>query len=288
VGGVVASDPLSVAFDHGSHGKSSTTMKLLEKSLEESRWHDTSLRLRDGETYQHRDRIDDLLKKHWNGKSAWLRDEAEEDKKQFTYGEVTPIGVRQLIHFLGLQTIDVHDEGNQMDPVVFYDLGSGAGKLVVQMFLEKVASVSIGIELSKRRHDLAVKSWNAVQEALCLFRADVICKILRDDQVVEQERVQLWNRDIMDTDFSTATHIYISSLCFPKVLAGHASQLIMETYQKYRKLKVVASLSDLEPFETDEMRFLWKKTHELLHMTWGFSTVRVYKCEYVDGEGEER
>jgi Histone methylation protein DOT1 len=259
----------------------------MPKFLEESPWHDTAVRLRDGETYQDRDRIDDLLNEHWKGKCTWLRDEAEKDKKKFTYGEMTPLGVRQLIQFLGLQTIDVHDEANQMDPTVFYDLGSGAGKLVVQMFLEKVASISIGVELSKRRHELAVKSWNSVQEASELSQEDLVCKILQDNQVVEQERVQLWNRDIMETDLSDATHIYISSLCFPKGLADRAAQLIMDTYQRHRKIKVVVSLSDLKPFETDEMRPIWKKSIELIHMTWGFSTARVYKYEYVGDRGDE-
>ena len=281
MGDAVAPHLLSVIFDHG---KSSTTMKLLQKLLEESCLLGAAVRLRDGETYQDRDRIDRLLNEHWQGKSAWLRDEAEKDKKQFTYGEVTPIGVRQLIEILGLQAIDVDDEGNQIKPTVFYDLGSGAGKLVVQMFLEKVTSISIGVELSKTRHTLAVNTWNAVQEASGLFRADLVCKILHDDQVVEQERVQLWNGDIMDTDLSDATHIYMSSLCFPKELADHAAHHIMEVYQRHRKLKVVVALSDLKPFETTEMRPLWKKSYELIQTTWGFSTARVYKYEYVGGQ----
>ena len=244
--------------------------------------------LREGETYQDRDRIDELLAEHWKGKSAWSRDESEQDRKQFTYGEVTPIGVRQLIHILGLQQLVDDDKQSPMDPTVFYDLGSGAGKLVVQMFLEKVTSISVGVELSKRRHDLAVKSWTSLQEAAGLSRDDVVCKIRnKDGQLVEQDRVILLNKDMVKTDFSDATHIYLSSLCFPRALADRAALRMMDNYQRHGKLKVILSLTDLKPFETDEMQALWTKSYELIHMTWGFSTVRVYKYKFASDHGKE-
>ncbi|CAB9526263.1 Histone methylation protein DOT1 [Seminavis robusta] len=259
-------------------------MKSLKELVEESRLQDLAVPLRKGETYQGRDRIDEILEFHWKGNGAWLRDSQDHDAIQFTYGEVTPFGVRQMIHFFGLETLwedDEEDSNIHREPIVFYDLGSGAGKLVIQMFLENVTSIAIGVELCKPRHVMAVKAWEDLQGACGLSDEDTICRIplleeAGQEKLVDKDRVQLWNQDIVDADFSNATHIYLSSLCFPIDLADHVANIIMDNHRRHGKLKVVIALSALKPFETEENQQLWKKTIQLLHMTWGFSSAKVY------------
>ena len=95
-----------------------------EESLKESQAKEAApVPLRDGETYQDRERIDGILDRHWRGRGAWLRGENEHDKKQFIYGEVTPMGARQLIHFLGLKGISADKEEKGEDPIHFLRLG---------------------------------------------------------------------------------------------------------------------------------------------------------------------
>lgn len=83
----------------------------LERSLEEkSLTQNLPLPLRKGDTYQSRERIDELLGEHWSGRKAWLRSDGEEGDKKFSYGEVTPMGARQMIEIMGLETLEEHED----------------------------------------------------------------------------------------------------------------------------------------------------------------------------------
>jgi hypothetical protein len=234
-------------------------------------------RLRKGETFEDRKRIDEILEHSWAcaGKQAFKKDDTEDRK--FTYGEVTVTGTRQLIHFMGMEQIEAHEGASYNEPVIFYDLGSGAGKLVVHMFLEKVVTASKGIELSKPRHRIACKAWENAQKNMGLGYKDISYLSHQEDgERVEAPRVKFLNQDVLDADFSDATHIFVSSLCFPAELTEDLSKIIIDNYHKYGKLQLVAALSDLPLMETAENRKYWKKAFELIQMTWGLSTVRTY------------
>lgn len=248
-------------------------MKFLDTLLESRVSDDTFVSLRKGETYQDRQRIDELLEEHWRDRRAWRRESSDQDKK-FTYGEVTPMGVRQLIHLMELKGEAGEDE--QRDPIIFYDLGSGAGKLVVQFFLEKVVTASIGVELSPARHALAVEAWENLQKSPDVLNQRNTYQST-DQKIEELPRVQFLNQDILDTDFSDATHLFISSLCFPDDLICKICEVILFNHHNFGKLQVVVALSDLDLLETEENRPDLKKSFELIQMTWGLSTVRVYK-----------
>ena len=70
-----------------------------------------------------------------------------------TYGEVTPAGARTLARALDIDSPDADD-------VVFMDLGSGVGKLVVQAFLEwPSVRRAVGVELSSSRSAHARRAW---------------------------------------------------------------------------------------------------------------------------------
>ena len=242
--------------------------------------------LRPEETMDDRERIDAILKEHWVGKNAW-KAETSEQGKHFTYGEVTPDGVRQLIQLMDLKKEiprNERDDGTNEqvedeEPIVFYDLGSGAGKLVVQLFLEKVASCAIGVELSVKRHEIAVDAWKRVQQHLALKDSDTIYSwpLEENGKRTDMSRVQFWNQNVLDSDFSDATHLYLASLCFPTEITEALSKKIMDNYKKHQKLKVVVSLADLPALEVEENRQYTKKSFELISMTWGLSTAKIYK-----------
>ena len=68
--------------------------------------------------------------------------------KSDTYGEITWKGVNQIISCLDLE---------ETKDLVFLDIGSGHGKMVMHMALQTPIKKSIGIELNKNRHKEAVK-----------------------------------------------------------------------------------------------------------------------------------
>merc|ERR1712183_404810 len=72
-----------------------------------------------------------------------------------TYGEITPIGLRQIARATNLDDLDGH--------AVLMDLGSGVGKLVAQAFLEWPGVIrAVGIEMFASRTKRARDAWNAV------------------------------------------------------------------------------------------------------------------------------
>lgn len=250
------------------------TMKLLNISDLASE-QEMPLPLRNGETYVRRECIDKLLNTFWNGKAAWLRQESEDDKI-FTYGEATTMGVRQLIQLLELKGLDEEDRHKCDTPIIFYDLGSGAGKLVAQVFLENVVHCSIGVELSAHRHSLAEQNWSNLQKSPEAASGE-FHQMFTTNHFMGQPKVQFLNQDILDTDFSDATHLYISSLCFPDEVTDKVCDVVMNNHRQFGRLRMVVALSNLPLFEAEENRSRWKKSFELIHMTWGFSTARLYK-----------
>jgi hypothetical protein len=230
--------------------------------------------LRHGETFYDRGWIDETLALHWKGSNAYSRDTEEgKGRNEHTYGEMTSLGVRQLIHRIGLQDIDIctsrsddGDDDEDKEPIIFYDLGSGAGRFVVQLFLENVADTAIGIELSQSRHLIALESWEGVQESLnSSSRLDSS----------SNKRVWIRNQDLLEADFSDGTHVYAASLCFPHEMKEALTRIIIQNSKK-GKLKVVAALSDLQLLEEGEQGKRWKKNVQDMQMTWGRASVRIY------------
>ena len=145
-------------------------------------------------------------------------------KKPSTYGEITSLGARQLFGVMGL--LDCSQQKQKLSPIHFFDLGSGTGKLVGQVFLElshdRVVSAT-GIELSPSRHESAIRA----KETLMRLpgAANVWSKSTKFDDgyrsnndIIRRSnnnKLELIEGDIFDADFSTATHIYVASLCFP-------------------------------------------------------------------------
>ena len=63
-----------------------------------------------------------------------------------TYGTIEPMGVRKVLDVVNIGPSDV-----------FYDLGSGIGNVVVQVFKETNARKCVGIEIDANRHADALK-----------------------------------------------------------------------------------------------------------------------------------
>ena len=102
------------------------------------------------------------------------------------YGEVTQSGTEAII--------DKFSEYFNVD-TVFYDLGSGLGKMVAHVGLT-VGAKSIGIEYSKERHGGA--------------------SVMKDNYIPDCDNVSFKNGNVLDFDLSDATVIYMDNTVFPK------------------------------------------------------------------------
>jgi hypothetical protein len=182
--------------------------------------------------------------------------------KPSTYGEITPLGARQLFGAMGLYDYNRYRKGQHFDSDAddddgahFYDLGSGTGKLVAQAVLELSSPLlgkttlkkATGIELSPSRHQAAIQSKQNTVNTLCntkklksLFSSSsssssrqqyeyniynaTANNIINDNN---NNKLELIQGDLFDIDLSTATHIYIASLCFPDNLMLKLEERLM-------------------------------------------------------------
>ena len=84
-----------------------------------------------------------IIKKNYENYSGYLNYDSNNPDFVNTYGEITHNGFKK-----GLKGIYTKNK-------IFYDLGSGIGKLVMYSGLEKNFKKSIGVELNHIRHNMA-------------------------------------------------------------------------------------------------------------------------------------
>lgn len=159
-----------------------------------------------------------------------------------TYGEVTTLGARQLFYFMGISSSTSSSRSD--DNVVFYDLGCGRGKLVIQALLElERVDKSIGVELSRMRQQAAVMAWQSLTSQHVALQAS-------------SSRLGLLQGDLFDQDLSNATHIYVASLCF-------TDAMMHDLQQKLKALPQLKCVATLKKFPT------WAHSRsEYVEMTW--------------------
>jgi len=109
-----------------------------------------------------------------------------------TYGEVRPISVPHVISLLGVNNQDI-----------FFDFGSGVGKMVFQVALSTNCKKAVGIELSQSRYEASMKA---------LQRLDGLKK---EGVIQNLTEIVFKNEDVLDADLSEATLIMYSNVCFP-------------------------------------------------------------------------
>jgi hypothetical protein len=108
-----------------------------------------------------------------------------------TYGELTARGIFQLIRATGLGPAD-H----------FFDLGSGTGRVVLQVALTVPGVRCTGIEIDGTRHDGAVRT---LEEARALG-------------LVDAGRITLRHEDLQVADLAGATVLFAHATCYPATL----------------------------------------------------------------------
>lgn len=172
------------------------------------------------------------------------REMIEKNGGNATYGEITFSGVKTLIKELHLTAADV-----------FYDLGCGVGKMVVQVYLDSPVKKAIGIELSSKRHSDAQR----------------VKDLLLETEVLEAGRVlDFHHADILNVNLSDATVLYLASTCF-------SDEFMRKLTNKFAKeIPKTIRIITLRPLP-DNDTFILVKTYDL-PMTWSeHSAAYLYK-----------
>lgn len=162
-----------------------------------------------------------------------------------TYGEIVYESVEALLKEFNLGKEDV-----------FYDLGCGVGKMVVQVYLNSPVKKSIGLELGHTRVTDAI----GVRE-----------KIEKDKKLSEKQTLAFYEEDITKYDYSDATVVYMASTLFSDDMMKHMTDKLAKGKNGLRVATLV-ELSKSDKFE------LVKKIK--LAMTWSSkSTIYLYRLK---------
>jgi hypothetical protein len=157
------------------------------------------------------------------------------------YGEITFRSVEKLIHYLRLKESDV-----------FFDLGSGVGKVVMQIGMTTKVKKAVGVELSETRFKSAKKALAVATKSGWIL----------------PRKIQFRNENILETDLSKATVVYTCSTAFPMTLMRRLAKTLAHQTQPLR----IVSLQKLP--ETKGLYLIDKLP---LDMSWARQTpVHIY------------
>tara|TARA_B100000963_G_scaffold254639_1_gene223243 strand:+ start:8013 stop:8579 length:567 start_codon:yes stop_codon:yes gene_type:complete len=136
------------------------------------------------------------------------------------YGEVTKNGTNSIVN-------KFKDYFNK--DTVFYDLGSGIGKMVIHIGLEYNVKKSIGIEYSKERHAGAI--------------------YLKEKYAKDSNNIELICGDFLKNNLSDATVIYMDNTVFPNEVSKRIYKLLSKgTLVLYkRKINIKGIFEEEDP-----------------------------------------
>lgn len=164
--------------------------------------------------------------------------EAGEKKKVYlTYGEMLYPSVGKIINYLG----DINEND------VFYDLGSGIGKVGMQFFLRTPVKKARGIEFSKTRNQHAEQVYAQVNKEF--------------PELVAGRTLDCINGNFLEQDISDATIIYACSTCFSEELLTDIGNMINEQCPNIRYIATNKHIPTRLPFNRAlEVECSWDKT----------------------------
>lgn len=143
---------------------------------------------------------------------------SDKNKVSETDGEILPVGVDTLISLLDLTEQDV-----------FVDLGSGAGKICVQVFLKTAVKESMGVEIVPELHMQAVEAARRIQHEL-------------PDFYMGARKLTFLQGDFLQhRTLANATVVLINSTCFTQAMLLALSKKI----ENARGVRAVVSMRPL-------------------------------------------
>lgn len=141
-----------------------------------------------------------------------------------TYGEVLPAGAKVLF---------AHPKFHLGPDDVFYDLGSGLSRMVAEAGVVGGARRAVGVELSDFRHDLACAGLRNVAGAMTTGFPDI----------KGRRQLEARHDDILKTDVSDATAVFVNNQCFRNELNAAIGQKLSKHLKQGAR---VASIKELQ------------------------------------------
>lgn len=179
-----------------------------------------------------------------------LYSHVDNDIKQVTftshnelYGELYYYSVVKLLKYL-----------NITDQDHFLDLGSGVGKVVLQVFMSTKAASATGIEINNNRSIIANKIKNLVQQEL-------------PEIFTLKKTLNFISGDFLKHNFNNITIIYICSTVFSLELL-HAIGEKINTMYNIRQIISFRHLSNLHNFQLTNKIFV--------HGDWDYAACYLY------------
>ena len=188
-----------------------------------------------------REVIDGAVERAWkglDGHRATPEEEAAIDEiaGEFgnTYGEVVAGGARTVFDMLGL----LHDAPAD---AAFADLGSGAGRMVAPCWLECHVQSSVGVELSRTRHDCAVEGRARLlvdDDAPAAASTAAALEFVHGDILAALPELEV-------------SHAYVASLLFDDCMLGKLGRAL--------DASTVASIATLSDFPSEQFERVGKR-----------------------------
>lgn len=161
-----------------------------------------------------------------------------------TYGEILPSSLAQLIQKLELTKNDI-----------LFDLGSGVGKVCIQVALSSPAK-AVGIELSKTRHKLAQKMKQ---------------KLIDEGILTDHNKLEFIEGNITNYYLGSGTVFFMCSTCF-------SDELMNTLTQQFEKIPHSIKIITLRSLPLEESSNIELKDTLSLPMSWSNgSSVYMYE-----------
>lgn len=161
-----------------------------------------------------------------------------------TYGEILPFSLAQLIQKLNLTKDDI-----------LFDLGSGAGKVCIQVALTSPAK-AVGIELSNTRHTLA---------------QNMKRKFLDKKILIDKNKLKFIEGNVSQFDLRSGTVFFMCSTCF-------SDELMKDLTHKLKMIPHNIKIVTLRTLPLDEASDIKLLDTLSLPMSWSDgSSVYIYE-----------
>lgn len=169
-----------------------------------------------------------------------------------TYGEITQQGAAQMF-------ADAHVALKPGD--VFFDLGSGLGKLVLNAAVFAGAQAT-GVELSSLRFDSG-----------CTVLARLADEMQQQSgsgnatQAVQMRHLELRNNDMLKTDLRAADVVYVASLCFRPALMVQLYSHLVQNLKPGARVVSLRRFPEVPANNPDGVRLVFSAKLRVM-MTW--------------------
>ena len=137
--------------------------------------------------------------------------------------------------------------------LVFWDLGCGAGKVLVAAAISEKFSEIYGVEFLEELS-------NGANTACHQFM-----KLAEENKMIKPDKMNVTKGDILKVDWSNADIIYIASVCYPEPLM----EGIIEKTKFLKKGTIIITLKLMTEMSLKAIQ------HFKIKMTWGSSDIYI-------------